>query len=317
MRYLACLCVMTCLLPAASCAVAIEPDPSPDGRSDVGEGEGEGEGEGDNAGEGEGEGEPGCDADADGDGACADLDCDDNESRRYPGNTEHCDFIDNDCDDSLNNDLDCTFVAHSGSELFRVDPFAETVTPLGTVTGGSSILDMDIDVDGTLLGVTFDGVVEITSANTLELVADIDAPSGTNGLAITGEGTLFLTTFGFGDAAAWRFDRPENTLTQVGVFPAGISSSGDCVVTKEEDLLMSARDDASPTDILVEITAATGATTTVGPIGFSGVFGLSASFDFLFGVTELGEVLLIDRDTGAGELLFDTGFVFFGAANGD
>jgi hypothetical protein len=91
------------------------------------------------------------------------------------------------------------------------------------------------------------------------------------------------------------------------------------VVTKEEDLLMSAKDpdNVAASDVLVEVDAATGATTTRGAMGFSKVFGLSASFGFLFGVTQAGEVIEVDPATGTSTLLFDTDNFFNGAANGD
>ncbi|MCB9741983.1 MAG: hypothetical protein H6741_09720 [Alphaproteobacteria bacterium] len=43
-------------------------------------------------------------ADADGDGVTEDEDCDDNDANAYPGNTEVCDGVDNDCDGATDNE---------------------------------------------------------------------------------------------------------------------------------------------------------------------------------------------------------------------
>ncbi len=44
------------------------------------------------------------DVDADGDGSPAGEDCDDNDATAFPGNTEFCDGVDNDCDDEIDED---------------------------------------------------------------------------------------------------------------------------------------------------------------------------------------------------------------------
>ena len=186
-----------------------------------------------------------------------------------------------------------------------------------TLIDGAGLLDIDSDVDGDLVAVTSAGLFAIEDSGTLTPIVDAPAPAGTNGMAITGDGTMFLTNDDGADSAAFKV--VNNQPVEVGGFSDGFVSSGDCVVTKEEDLLMSAKlpGGAGGDDILVQIDSENGGTTDIGSIGFPKVFGLSASFGFLFGVTEGGEVLQIDRDTGAGTLLFDTAERFNGAANGD
>lgn len=289
----------------------------------VAEGEGDivAEGEGDVV-TGEGEGEP-C-VDVDQDGACADVDCDDNDRARTPGNVERCSRVDEDCDDDNNDGLDCTFVAHTRDKLYKIDPFARTATFLKDVTliDNAGLLDIDLNLSGALVAGTRDGIYEIRDNGSLAAVANVAAPTNTNGICITGNGTLFLTNDDDAASAAWRVDG--SAIVEVGGFSQGLVSSGDCVVTKEEDVLMSAKDPSNPTDpdVLVLVDSSTGATTDVGSIGFAKVFGLSASFGLLFGVTVDGNVLEIDRNTGTGTNLFiaeDAGqpIRFGGAANGD
>lgn len=290
---------------------------------------GEGEGE---VGEGEGEGESCPDGDTDSDGACNSDDCNDDNPSVFPGARESCDDVDSNCDGRMNDDLDCTFLAHDRDTTFAIDPFARTLTLLGDITlvDNASMLDVDRDTDGKLLTVTSNGIYEIRPNGQLLEVADVSAPTGTNGMAINDDGELYLTTSDGADSGAWRVDRtvtPAN-LVEVGGFSNDQVSSGDCVFTKTGDLLMSIKnpDNADADDVLVEIDVETGSTTVIGSIGFRRVFGLSASFNGLFGVTQAGEVIEINPNTGAGTLLFlpappagvSGDHIFFnGAANGD
>lgn len=295
-----------------------------EGEGEPGEGEGEGEGE---PGEGEGEGEPpACaDGDDDNDGSCNGVDCDDANGSVHPGAEERCDDVDNNCNGQKNDLLDCTFVAHDRDALYAIDPFAQTIERLTGVSllGNASMLDIDIDTDGTILTVTEDGIYEVTSSGTLVEVADLPAPAGTNGMAINDGGELFLTTSDGNDSAAYKVDRTVSppSLIEVGGFSNNQVSSGDCVFTKTGDLLMSIRSPISLTapDTLVEVDVETGATTTIGPMGQKNVYGLSASFGFLFGVNSDGRILRIEAATGASTVVFTTPTTvrFNGAANGD
>jgi hypothetical protein len=232
---------------------------------------------------------------------------------------EYCSFEDENCDGQNNEDLDCTFLAHGRDVLYRVDPFREVVTIASQVTlpGNSGLLDADRDPDGSIVTATADGIYVVYDGALLE-IASIEAPPFTTGLAINDEGVLYLTNNDGEDSAAWKVDTETDEVTLFGSL-APYASSGDCVVTKDERLLMTSPDPADETapDLLVEISQANAAATPIGPVGFDKVYGLSASWNHLFGVTDAGDVLLINPDTGAGELLFSTEFQFWGASNGD
>ena len=265
-----------------------------------------------------------CDEDRDGwdSEACGGRDCNDQHRGVNPDAREVCDFDDNDCDQAFNEDLDCTFLAAGPSTLYRVDPFRERVDVLGEVDlpAGQTLLDMDTDPDGDVLGLTRNGLYDVQENGRTRRLAQVSIDRYTNGMAIGGDGTIFLTS---GDRNANRadlLDRNTGETTLLGN-TAPFTSSGDCVVLKDESLLMSAKrpDGPQDTDWLVFVDRSDGSTEAIGSIGFDKVYGLSASFDYLFGLTDNGEVLLIDSNLGRGELLFQApeGLRFWGAANGD
>ncbi|MFT5681623.1 MAG: hypothetical protein ACI8RZ_002529 [Myxococcota bacterium] len=56
------------------------------------------------------------DVDIDGDGSTADADCDDADATAYPGNTESCDGVDNDCDGDIDNGVLLTLYSDSDGD---------------------------------------------------------------------------------------------------------------------------------------------------------------------------------------------------------
>lgn len=265
-----------------------------------------------------------CDADHDGFDAriCGGSDCDDERRAVHPAATERCDFIDNNCDDEINEGLDCSFLAAGPRTLYAIDPFQGELEELATVElpSGRTLLDVDTDENGELVGVTRGGLYALSEDGASRPLVEARVPSYTNGMAINGFGTVFLTTNEFADPRALVIGRDDGSIRLLGN-TSPFRSSGDCVVLKDESLLMSAQrqDSPLPGDWLVLINSSDGSTQPIGSIGFSRVFGLSASFDFLFGVTDGGEVIEIDANTGRGRLLFqaDEGIRFWGAANAD
>jgi hypothetical protein len=264
-----------------------------------------------------------CDRDNDGFAGpqCGGPDCDDDARAAHPGGVEVCSFHDENCEDGNNEGLTCEFFASSSDTLYRIDPFAETVVEVGSLrlpggmTGG--ILDLDIDSDGGLVGVTNSGLFTFDQNGEGSLLANVDVPERTNGMAIDSFGKIFLTQgVSDRDSFAYTVNRETGQVSTVGAL-SPYRSSGDCVVLKDDSLLMSARgEDGS--DLLVYIDSQSAQTRVIGDIGFPGVYGLSASWNGLFGVTDAGKVLVIDPDTGAGRLLFEQADTrFWGAANGD
>jgi hypothetical protein len=88
--------------------------------------------------------------DGDGDGSTADEDCDDEDPDVYPGRTEVCDGIDNDCDEEIDEGLlHYSYEDEDGDEFGNPDTeVASCMPPFGTsrVADSSDCLDTNPDV---------------------------------------------------------------------------------------------------------------------------------------------------------------------------
>ncbi len=87
--------------------------------------------------------------DADGDGYAADVDCDDSVATVFPGATEVCDGLDNDCDQRLDLDAvdEATFYADADADGHGDASVIQTgcIAPAGTVSTGDDCDDADAD----------------------------------------------------------------------------------------------------------------------------------------------------------------------------
>ncbi len=259
--------------------------------------------------------DPSCDADNDGvtSIACGGLDCDDGDPLRSPDNPEFCDALDNDCDEFVNEGLNCTFYAHSGTALFAIDPFAKTLTELGADL--PNLQDIDTHPNGTLLGVTFDGLFQYDDLRDYWFqVGDFgnNGPSDPNGMAIDSSGRTFVTS----QDEIYEVDIIDGAASLLGNLGGEYYSSGDCVVNKRDSLYMTSKHDMA-TDWLLLVDRNNGSAQEVGPIGFKRVFALTAAWGTLYGLTDDGGQLIeIDTITGQGTLIHEfQGKRFFGAAS--
>ena len=255
-----------------------------------------------------------CTTDADGDGQiareCGGRDCDDGNSHRNPELGESCDFLDNNCNDIVNDGVVCFFFAHTNSHLYKVDPFLKTATQLGPIP---SLWDMDTHPDGTLYGAGVAGLYRLDgTTGDWDSVGTWSGISGDpNGLAIDLDGNAYLTSGNH----LYTIDLDTADYELVGTMGGSFESSGDCVVNKDNTLLMSSRH-ISGTDSLIRINGATGQGTQIGEMGVTAVYGLTAAWGFLFGLTSNGRLIEIDESTGAANVLHTfTGHTWYGAAS--
>ena len=255
--------------------------------------------------------DPACDQDEDGvlGAQCGGEDCDDLNPSRSPDLPELCDDLDNNCNDVLNDGIECLIYAHSGDYLYRLDPFHYTATE---VTEVPYLFDIDTEpVTGWLYGITEDALYRFDDArNTWFIVGPFPELEDPTGLAIDSDGVGWVTSAD----SVYTVDLDTGDTDLVGVVGSDFYSSGDCVINKYDSLFMTSKA-FDEDDILVLIDRTTGEGTAIGSTGYRNIFGLVAAWGQLYGLTSLGELITLDRDTGEGQWLHTFDITWYGAAS--
>ena len=255
----------------------------------------------------------GCQTDNDGDGAiaieCGGDDCDDNDPRRAPHLAEVCDEVDNNCDGEINEDLNCSVLAHSDTRLYRVDFFAGTIEDLGPTI--PNLYDIDTHPNGTTYGIADSTLYTYNEAAgtwtpSPGTLGFLDTP---NGFCIDNEGNAYIT----GGFTLRSVNLAMGTSSAIGSLNPTVSS-GDCVVNKGNLLFMTSSH-TSP-DSFARLNGGTGAATVVGLSQHDAIWGLTAAWSRVFGLTASGDVVEINVSTGATTLIASyPGISFYGAAS--
>jgi hypothetical protein len=214
--------------------------------------------------------------------------------------------------------------AHSGSDLFSVDPQTLQFSRVGNFIlrdGGAmkylnNVTDIAVDRQGRIVGTTFNSLLQI-DAQTAACTTIAPLPPGRsfNGLSWirteTGDEQLMATTL---DGGVYRVDPATGNATLVGMLGAGLNSSGDLVSVASYGTLVTLTGPSPKSDRLARVDPATGAATVIGDTGFQKIWGLGFWGNRVFGFTQTGQFILIDPKTGAGMLVESMpAFPFWGA----
>lgn len=246
--------------------------------------------------------------------SCGGNDCDDNDPKRSPNVAERCDTIDNNCSGKVNDGLDCSFYAHEGETLYRVNPFDKSAKKVGERLPG--LHDLDTHPDGTLFGITPQGFYKFDDQtgkwDVLRKFPDNASwvPKSPNGLAIDRFGKVYITS----EDTIWTITyKPEESgdkrwwlekLGTAGTTKSGakLVSSGDCVINKRTLYMTSKHDDSE--DHLVELpTGQKNPDPMPLALGHKNVFGLTTAWGTLYGLTQDGKLIEIDPRTGKTSLV--------------
>lgn len=248
-------------------------------------------------------------------------DCDDDDRFRAPTLIELCDDVDNDCDDQLNQGITCEIYAHGPGELYAVDPFKQSIRTIGVIDTENSLLDIDTHPDGTLYGISSDALFRYEREFGMWVWNEVGSLQsdlrGANGLAIDRDGQAYATR----DNELFGVDLQTGVATKLGDLSGQVNSSGDCVIDKGNKLYMSSKDPEAGSmrpDDLVLINATNNTTQIIGRTNHARIYGLTAAWGLLYGLTAEGELITIDISSdGAPSTLikkFDD-VRFYGAAS--
>jgi hypothetical protein len=216
---------------------------------------------------------------------------------------------------------DVLIYAHSRDTLFTFSPDTTTVTRIGTFTqsGGGvapEMLDLAVDAEGVVLTCSQDSLFEVDPETaTVTRIGDFDE-AGEVFFALTflapGQYSADETLVGAtNEGAYYVVDRTTARTTYLGSYPDGWQSSGDIVSIEGLGTFATARRSDYAGDVLIQIIfASDGSSTAVfrGPVtdgseNFRQLFGLGYWGRELFGFSNAGELIRIDRDTGEGEIV--------------
>ena len=112
--------------------------------------------------------------DADGDGFTSDIDCDDNDLNVFPGATEVCDNIDNNCNNLIDEGLAQTFFLDVDNDGFgdASAPIMSCLQPSGAVANSDDCNDGDASINPAAIEISNNGVDE--NCDGVSLIIDID-----------------------------------------------------------------------------------------------------------------------------------------------
>ncbi len=206
---------------------------------------------------------------------------------------------------------------HTSDTLYVMDDQTFALTLIGSFGLGTSdqITDLAVTPDDALYGISNTKLYQIDK-NTGAATYRADVPGVANvGLTFLKDGTLLATD----KAGGVRIVNPSSGLTtEVGSFGGGYATAGDLVAVN--DGTMYAISDEGPNgnentdNVLLTVDTDTGVASPVGQIGFGGVFGVAYAGGHVYAFTNTGQVIEIDRTTGAGSLIKTYPVEFWGAA---
>ena len=222
--------------------------------------------------------------------------------------------------------------AHSGTTLYRMDATTLTSLPIGAMTGigTQSLLDLAIDKDDHMVGITRDKLFSLDPATgAASLIKDLSqSATGFTSLSFVPDpanpnADILVSANDQGDV--FRIDQGTGNATMIGSFgTAGngkVVSSGDLIGVRGFGIFATVNVGTEVNDYLAKIDPAMGWKAT--PLGTGTqhdmIFGLGFWGGKIYGFVDkgfdagMGTMIQIDPNTGASTDLSSGGIRWFGA----
>lgn len=207
-----------------------------------------------------------------------------------------------------------TIYAHTGQTLYTVDPFTYDLTTVGDFGAAEDMTDLAITPDNKIYTISRTSLFSVnkTTAAATSLFSGI--ASSNVALTFQTDGTLLAAD----QAGKVRVIDPTNgDVTEVGAYGTGYDTAGDLVAVADGTMYgvsTKAPSLGSDTNVLIKVNSTNAKATSVGKIGYTGVFGVAYAGGRVLAFTNMGEIIRIDPATGNGTLVRTySGMKWYGA----
>ena len=214
---------------------------------------------------------------------------------------------------------DAPVYANGSDELYELSPDLSTIRDIIPLTGcGAEVLDIAMSPRGSMFAMTSDGFYQIQpTSGSCEWLHEDAHPNSLAFLPSDASGRELLV--GYDGATYYGIDPMTGKSEVIGALDAGYFSSGDIAVMPSGRAYLTVQGNGCG-DCLAEIDPATGGMIRlIGSLGQPDIYGLAVVGGALYGFSVTGDVMRIDPQTAATQMVpldnWSPIVSFFGAAS--
>jgi hypothetical protein len=209
---------------------------------------------------------------------------------------------------------DGTIYAHTATTLYTVDPTTFDLTTVGTFGTSDEMTDLAITPDNSIFTISKTALYRINASTAAATMIFSGIASSNVALTFQKNGTLLAADQ---SGTVRVIDPTSNMVTELGTYGTGYDTAGDLVAVSDGTMFgvsTEAPGLGNSTNVLIKVDTTNASATTVGKIGYTGVFGVAYTGGRVIAFTSTGQIIRIDPMTGMGTLVAThTGVAFYGA----